>query len=303
MREQEPTKEVINRGDLYFLWHPGSENVFSDYGLALKVGSNEHLVGLLMIDRPPQGVAEWLQTVEEAFGQYELMAMTSAGERGILCQMQIEPESQPYLKQFPFDKAAAIETSLQPLLDERPIPAFNMGWDEGSRAWLSQIASPDELPPELREVFERTGYGCLAIEANIGIVHVCHAADSDIEDFADKPVWSQWQLILMPTAPLIRLEMTIYDDPVSPYRFESFLNSAAEDQAQVLTDLANQEELHLAFYSDDLRYRYTKIIPHDEGQWQQLDQLVEKADAHWRAIPPEQRDFDLAKAAFMRHFI
>ena len=134
MREQEPTKEVINRGDLYFLWHPGSENVFSGYGLAMKVGSNEHLVGLLMIDRPPQGVAEWLQTVEEAFGQYELMAMTSAGERGILCQMQIEPESQPYLKQFPFDKAAAIETSLQPLLDERPIPAFNMGWDEGSRA-------------------------------------------------------------------------------------------------------------------------------------------------------------------------
>jgi len=113
MREREPNKEVINRGDLYFLWHPGTESVFSGYGLAVKAGSNEHLVGLLMIDRPPQGVEEWLQTVEEAFGQYELMAMTASGERGILCQMQINPGSQPNLKRFPFDKASAIELSLQ----------------------------------------------------------------------------------------------------------------------------------------------------------------------------------------------
>ena len=84
MREREPNKEVINRGDLYFLWHPGTENVFSCYGLVVKTGSNEHLIGLLMIDQPPQGVGEWLQTVEEAFGQYELVAMTAAGER-VLC--------------------------------------------------------------------------------------------------------------------------------------------------------------------------------------------------------------------------
>jgi hypothetical protein len=96
MRECEPNKEIISRGDLYFLWHPGTENVFSGYGLTVKAGSSEHLVGLLMIDRPPQGVAEWLQTVEKAFGQCELLAMTASGDRGILCQMQIDPESQPY---------------------------------------------------------------------------------------------------------------------------------------------------------------------------------------------------------------
>jgi len=303
MRERESNKEVISRGDLYFLWHPGTENVFSGYGLVAKDGSNEHLVGLLMIDRPPQGVGEWLQAVEEAFGQYELVAMTAAGERGILCQMQIEPESQSCLKRFPFEKAAAIEESLQPLLNERPIPSFIMEWDEKGHAWRSQIAAPDELPPELREVFEWTGYGCLAIEANIGIVHVCHASDSDIEGFADKPVWSQWQLILMPTAPLIRLELVIPDRPDNPFNFESFLNVAEEDQARVLVQLAGQDHLFMAFYGDDLGYRYAKVIPHSEQQWQQLDELMAKATDHWNRIPPEQRDYDRAKAEFMRKYI
>jgi hypothetical protein len=303
MREREPNKEAISRGDLYFLWHPGTENVFSGYGLAVKAGSSEHLVGLLMIDRPPQGVAEWLQTVEEAFGQCELVAMTAVGERGILCQMQIDPESQPYLKRFPFDKAAAIESSLQQVLEERPNAAFIMSWDEKSHAWRSQIASPDELSPEFREVFEWTGYGCLAVEANIGVVHVCHASDTDIEGFADKPVWSQWQLILMPTAPLIRLELVIPDRPDNPFKFESFLNVAEEDQARVLAQLANQDQIFMAFYGDDLGYRYAKVIPHDEQQWQQLDELMIKAIDYWERIPAEQRDYDRAKAEFINNFI
>jgi hypothetical protein len=34
-----------------------------------------------------------------------------------------------------------------------------------------------ELPEEIRQVFEGFGYGCLAAETNIGVVHICHAAD------------------------------------------------------------------------------------------------------------------------------
>jgi hypothetical protein len=287
---------------LYFLWHPETENVFSGYGLIVKAGSNEHLVGLLMIDRPPQGVVEWLHTVEETFGQFELVAMTTAGERGILCQMQIEPGSQPYLKRFPFEKAIAIESSLQPLLEEHPSPSFIMGWDEESRAWRSQIASPDELPPDLREVFERTGYGCLAIEANIGVVHVCHASNTDIEGFADKPVWSQWQLILMPSAPLIRLELVIPDRPDNPFKFESFLNVSDDDQARVLDQLASQDQLYMAFYGDDLGYRYAKVIPHGEQQWQQLDEIVIWAIDYWNDLPEDRRDFDKAKTEFISKY-
>ena len=148
-------------------------------------------------------------------------------------------------------------------------------------------------------MFEETGYGCLAVETNNGIVHICHASDSDIEGFRDKPVRSQWQLIKMPTAPLIRLQLDVMDRPENPNRFESFLNVAADDQAQVLAELANQKELHLAFYGDDLGYRYTKTIPHSEQQWQQLDELVGMANDYRNKIPHERRDFDQAKAKFI----
>ena len=107
----------------------------------------------------------------------------------------------------------------------------------------------------------------------------------------------------MPTAPLIRLELTILDRPDNPYRFESFLNVAEQDQAQILDLLAGQERFYMALYGDGLRYRYTIAVPHDEQQWQQLDELVAQAKAHWTAIPPERQDFDQAKAEFMHRFI
>jgi hypothetical protein len=135
------------------------------------------------------------------------------------------------------------------------------------------------------------------------VVHVCHAADSDIEGFANKPVSYQWQLVKMPTAPLIRLELTILDRPGNPYRFESFLNVAEENQARILAQLAGQDRLYLAFYDDDLSHRFTKIVDHDRQQWQYLDELVDEALEHWQQIPPDQRDFDRAKADFMRRFV
>lgn len=43
---------------------------------------------------------------------------------------------------------------------------------------------PFELPLEMREVFERTGPGCIPSETSIGVVHVCHVSDQGIEGFA-----------------------------------------------------------------------------------------------------------------------
>jgi hypothetical protein len=107
----------------------------------------------------------------------------------------------------------------------------------------------------------------------------------------------------MPTAPLIRLELTILDRSTNPYGFESFLNVVEEDQARVLAQLADQDELYLAFYGDDLSHRFTKIVNHDQQQWQYLDELVAQALEHWQQIPPEQRDSDRAKAEFVRRFV
>jgi len=303
MHERAPREETIGRGELVFLSHPGTKETFSGYGLTMEPGSEELLVGLLMIDRPHPADPEWLAEVEATFGEHELVAITPAGERGIACQMQIEPESLPHLRRFPNEKAAAIQTALQPLLVNPPKPVFTLRWDEDSRNWRSEFAAMAELPEEIRQVFERFGHGCLAAETNIGVVHVCHAADSDVEGFANKPVSYQWQLVKMPTSPLIRLELTILDRPNNPYRFESFLNVAEEHQARVLAQLAGQDRLYLAFYGDDLSHRFTRIINHDRQQWQYLDELVAKALEHWHQIPPEQRDFDGAKAEFMRRFV
>lgn len=300
MPEREPPKETIGRGDLYFLAHPETEQVFSGYGLTTRPGYKNFLVGLLMVDRPEPADPEWLQQVEATFGDYQLVAMTATGERGIVCQIQVEPESLPYVRPFPIESAAAIQAALQPLLESPPKPIFTLHWDEQAKIWQSQLASPNELPDEIKEIFANQGYGCLPLETSIGIVHICHAPDTEIDGFADKPVWYQWQLIKMPTSPLIRLEVVVMDNPLSPFRFESFLNVAEADQLNVLTELASQSSLYLTFYGAGLNYRFTKVLEHDEQQWQQLDELVAQATDYWNALPLEQRDFNQAKAMFMR---
>ncbi|MBK8905342.1 MAG: hypothetical protein IPM53_29435 [Anaerolineaceae bacterium] len=160
-----------------------------------------------------------------------------------------------------------------------------------------------ELPAAVKELFAETGYGCLALECDQGIIHVCHAADQDIASFAEAPLLSQWQLIKMPTAPLLRLEFRILDNPTNPYKFESFLNIAEPDQAAVADALVRQDHFTLAFFGDDLTYQYSKLDAHEAVQRQALAYLVDEAMTYWQALPPNQRDFDFAKAAFMFRFI
>lgn len=300
MVEREPQKEKIGKGELYFLRHPETEGIIAGYGLTMRDGRKDLLVGLVMVDRPKPVDPEWLHEIEVTFGEYQLAFMTASGERGISCQIQVEPESLPYLCQFPADeKTSAIETFLKPLLENPPKPILNLHWDPETKLWHSHFPTLADLPTEIRDVFEQFGEGCVAAETNMGVVHICHTSDAYLQEFPDKPVWYQWQLIHMPTAPLIRLEFAIFDRPRNPYRFESFLNVAEKDQARILSQLANQDKLHLAFYGDSLQYRFTKSVAHDEQQWQQLDELVEQAVRYWEALPPSQRDYNRAKAEFV----
>lgn len=104
----------------------------------------------------------------------------------------------------------------------------------------------------------------------------------------------------MPTAPIVRLTVRIFDRPTNPFLFESFLNVGEQDQLGVFTQLASQEKLHFAFYGDDLEYRFAKTVEHDEQQWQKLDEITERALAYWEQLPPTQKNFDLAKATYLR---
>ena len=300
MGEREPQREPIGRGELFTLAHPGDANTFSGYGLTLHPDRPDRLVGLLMVDRPQPVDPRWLVAVSATYGECDLYAITTGGERGLACRMQIEPDSLPHLQRFPSEKADAMQAALQPLLDQPPVPTLRLSWDAEKQAWASRLAPPNELTPEIRQVFEHSGYGCLPVESSIGVVHLCHAPDVDIEGFRGRPAGYRWELIEMPTAPLVRLSVRIYDWIEDPYRFESFLNVGAADQLQALAQLAGQEKLYLAFYGDELAYHFTKILHHDEEQWQQLDEIIIQAEAYQAQLPPEQRDFDQAKADFMR---
>jgi hypothetical protein len=65
----------------------------------------------------------------------------------------------------------------QPLLANPPKPVFGLRWGEKARTWRSESAATTELPEEIHQVFEELGYGCLAAETNIGVVHACHTGD------------------------------------------------------------------------------------------------------------------------------
>lgn len=254
-----------------------------------------------MVDRPRPVDPDWLQEVERTYGEYQLLKMAATGERGIACQMQIEPESRVHLKRIPTAKSDAIAKALKPLTENLPNPLFSLWWDKDIRQWRSLMTAQMELPTENREVFERTGYGCLAAETSRGVIHICHAADVDIAGFPHKPIKYRWQLIKMVAAPRIRLEVRIFDRTENPYRFESFLNIAEEDQARVLYELAGQDRLYLTFYGDRLDYQYTKEVAHGEQQWQKIDEIAIEAINYLLKIPEERRDFDQAKIDFILH--
>jgi hypothetical protein len=138
MGEREKGKEKIGRGELFFLGHPGKEEIFSGYGLTIEEGSKGKLVGVLMVDRPRPADPNWLRQVERNFGEYQLVPMTATGERGIVCRMEIEQESLNYLRQYSSDKSSAIREVLKPLLDKLPKPRFILSWNEERQLWQSR---------------------------------------------------------------------------------------------------------------------------------------------------------------------
>jgi hypothetical protein len=137
MGERQKGKESIGRGELFFLSHPGKEEIFSGYGLTMEEGNKGKLVGLLMVDRPRPVDADWLKRVERNFGKYQLVPMTVTGERGIVCHMLIEPESLVHLLRIPNAQSDAIAKALEPLLDNPPQAKFKMSWNKEMNLWQS----------------------------------------------------------------------------------------------------------------------------------------------------------------------
>ena len=117
---------------------------------------SDHLVGLLMVDRPEPADPAWLEQISEVYGECELVPMTQNGDRGLLCRMQIDEESLPHLRQDISGQSVDIQQALAPLLVAPPAPKLRLSWDEEASLWRSELDMENVLPTEIRELFERT---------------------------------------------------------------------------------------------------------------------------------------------------
>jgi hypothetical protein len=146
--------------------------------------------------------------------------------------MRIAPESLAFLERLSHPIAQEFARVLQPLFDNPPVPILELRWSREQCFWTSIFWQG--LPPEMQAVFAKLGDGCFAAERTDNTVaFIAHASDADIERFHDAPVRWRWELIPMPTAPLIRFRAAIMDNPANPYVFEHFLTLQDPDQARV----------------------------------------------------------------------
>ena len=132
-------KELPQRGDLRFLWYPDPRNRFAGYGLIVQPQRPDHLVGLLMVDRPQPVSQEWLNRIEATYGSYQLVPMTKTGERGIVCQMRVAKESQRFLRPLLHPDARAIQKALKPLLEQPPNPILKCSYNATAHLWQSEF--------------------------------------------------------------------------------------------------------------------------------------------------------------------
>lgn len=135
MRKPEPP--------LTYLWHPGTRDHFSGYGLTI---APYRLAGLVMVDRPRTVDPDWLAEIEQVFGTYQLVPITQSGERGILCQMHVAPESRSYLRTITHPMVREIREALLPLLVDPPRVTLAVTCDPTSSCWVSTIMRPPRFP-------------------------------------------------------------------------------------------------------------------------------------------------------------
>jgi hypothetical protein len=163
---------------LRFLWHPGTNDLFSGYGLEL---APSHLVGLLMVDRRAPVDPSWLAMLARVFGSYELTAMTQNGDQGLVCQMRIAGDSIPYLTDLPHPQSGALRGALVPLLEDLPAVTLHLTWSAANRCWLSHIVEPC-VPL----------FSLGMVVSTPGAVAVLEAAGQSPQEFLDRHVRGDW---------------------------------------------------------------------------------------------------------------
>lgn len=163
----------------------------------------------------------------------------------------------------------------------------------------SEPLHPSALTPELAEFLKDHDYACLTEATDIGTILVLKAPAADIRSARGRvPILLRHELYQHPQAPVIRMTVRIYDQPDRPLALESFVNVSDPQQRAEYAALAEQDQLYLFFYDEQLRHRLTKGV-HNAGGDTIRDVLTQAEQLRAR-IPQQQFDFDAAKKEVMR---
>jgi hypothetical protein len=155
------------------------------------------------------------------------------------------------------------------------------------------------LPPELAASIEDRPYACVTAPTDRGTVFVLKAPRHEIASVGGQvPMQLRHELYSHARAPVVRMLLTIYDQPYTPLAFESFINVRDSDQLEAYADLARQRAFRLLFYDERLRHRLSKRLPNHAGE--QMEAILGLAARLSVGIPHDWYDFDLAKARVQR---
>jgi hypothetical protein len=157
---------------------------------------------------------------------------------------------------------------------------------------------PIVLPPELAEFLRDQDLTALFHASDIGTLLVVKAPSPDLATLRGPiPIGLVHELYQHPRSPVIRTLLTFVDRPEAPLRLETFTNPGDPEQHAHFASLAEQEEIPLLFYDEQLRHRLSKRVRNATAP--QIPEIVATADRLLGAIPPGERDFDRAKTEIM----
>src|SRR4051794_19115778 len=104
--------------------------------------------------------------------------------------------------------------------------------------------APNVLPPELTDFLRNEAIACVLQATDRGTVLVMKLSSAEIRRVRGVvPIEFRQELYVHPAAPVIRLVVTIYDDPAQPLAFESFVNVNDAAQRADFATLTTQDEL------------------------------------------------------------
>lgn len=155
--------------------------------------------------------------------------------------------------------------------------------------------NPSSLLPELDEFLQDQQFAAVLHGSDHGTLLVVKAPEREILSIKGPIlIGFEHELYDHPTAPVIRMVTTFFDQPDRPLAFETFVNVEDPQQRADYEALSQQDELLTLFFDEQHIHRLTKRVRVPDRD--RLAEVLRSADELLQAIPVEQFSFEIAKA-------